>query len=88
MQKIDSFFDRIRNLLFKEQEKNILILKAIKDVTGLDLDTEAIKIEQNQIFIKASAIVRNELSLRQEALQEAINNAFPTTGHSYKIRLR
>jgi hypothetical protein len=77
--QINIFLDKFKNTLFKKE--NILkeVSNTIFEEIGVDLGIDNIKIKNNEITIKTSPIIKNEILIHKESILNKINKKQQTT---------
>ena len=75
MIEIKDLLARFNNLLFSEEIKKASIINAIKQVVGLDIKSEDVKIKNNIIYLDIKPIYKNEIFLKQEQLFLALKDS-------------
>lgn len=75
---INSFLDKIKNILFKEEESYNIVAQVISKHIASPIDKSNIKIKGTALFIKASPIVKNEVYLHKEGIISDIKALIPS----------
>ena len=83
MQKIDAFFDRIRNLIKDDSSVKALIADIFQTKYKLLVSAEDVTLKEGIIFIKGRPALKNEISLRKRMILEDIKNALPAKGKHF-----
>ena len=75
MIEIKDLLARFNNLLFSEEIKKNAILGAVKQVIGVDIKSEDVKIKNNIIYLNIKPIYKNEIFLKQEQIFFALKKS-------------
>ncbi len=86
MEKIDAFFDRIRNLIKDDSSVKALIVHILTANYSFQLTSDDIKLKEGIIYVTARPALKNEIHLRKEKILLDIKNALPKGKHFSDIR--
>jgi len=75
MIEIKDLLVRFNNLLFSEEIKKSSIIEVIKQVVGVEIKSEDVKIKNNIIYLNIKPIYKNEIFLKQEQLFLALKDS-------------
>jgi len=76
IKNISEFLDKFKNILSKGYGLRDVIIVSVKDITGLDIKIEKIKISNDTAFIKTSPVIKSEIYLKKEKILQKINSNF------------
>lgn len=74
MPEISELLARFENILGGKRLQKQKISQLIKDITGINIDTESITFNAGVLSIKAKPIIKNELLLKKEEILISLRN--------------
>lgn len=75
MLNISHFFEKFKKLKQNNESTRLVIINTIKDIVGIDIKSGDIELKNDKIYIKTTPIVKSELFMRKDLIEEKLNSS-------------
>ncbi len=74
MFNISNFLEKFLKLGQNNSLRRMAVLEVIKEITGIELKKEDIEIKGEQIKIKSNPVIRNEIFMHKEKIENSLKS--------------
>lgn len=68
MKAVNLFLARFQELAPADLAIKLAVIEVVKDVAGLELDQDKIKVEKSGVYLQVSSIIKNAIFLNREQI--------------------
>ena len=75
MKGIESFLEKFKKLLKYDREIKKIIIEVVKNIIGVEVKEEDIKIQNKILYIKANPYIKNEIFIKKDLILERLKKS-------------
>jgi len=84
--KITSFFDKFKKIIYQKEETEEIIRKTISENISFEINKNNFKTQKGVIFLSCSPVVRTEIMIKKKKILFEIKNLLPNEINFIDIR--
>ena len=77
MFNISQYLERFKNLGGTERELKAVVVLAVKEVVGIEIDTKNIFFQNGELIIKVTPAVKNSIFIKKEKILKIVGGKIP-----------
>jgi hypothetical protein len=76
-QHITSFFEKFKKIIFQKNQIKEIVIKNISEIISYQIKDNWIDIKKNEVNLKTSPLLKNEILIHKKEILEKINQELP-----------
>jgi hypothetical protein len=76
-QHINSFFEKFKKIIFQKNQIKEIVIKNISEIISYQIKDNWIDIKKNEVNLKTSPLLKNEILIHKKEILEKINQELP-----------